>query len=174
MRRSLGAARSLANWAPVLVLGNGAAGAEKQAIALADALANERRARPTDDVVSRIVTGEVDGEPLSPQETRTMFVLLVIAGNETTRTVTCWGMHSLITHPDQREKVLRDPALLDWSTGLDLSAWLLGAAVFSPPVEGDGLWCSVDTPSTDPEGDPIAYTTEVVTRLVPALHEIGA
>jgi len=38
MRRSLGAARSLANWAPVLVLGNGAAGAEKQAIALADAL----------------------------------------------------------------------------------------------------------------------------------------
>ena len=76
-------------------------------------LAQKRLARPGDDLVTRLLTSEVDGHKLSEIEFSSFFLLLAIAGNETTRTVTCWGMHSLITHPDQREKLLRNPALLE-------------------------------------------------------------
>ncbi len=51
---------------------------------------------------------------LSELEFSSFFLLLAIAGNETTRTVTTCGMHSLITHPDQREKAAcANPALLE-------------------------------------------------------------
>ncbi len=76
-------------------------------------LAQKRLAKPGDDLVTRLLTSEVDGHKLSELEFSSFFLLLAIAGNETTRTVTCWGMHSLITHPDEREKVLRNPALLE-------------------------------------------------------------
>jgi len=76
-------------------------------------LAAKRLAKPGDDLVTRLLTSEVDGHKLSELEFSSFFLLLAIAGNETTRTVTCWGMHSLITHPDQREKLLRNPALLE-------------------------------------------------------------
>jgi len=76
-------------------------------------LAQKRLATPGDDLVTRLLTSEVDGHKLSEIEFSSFFLLLAIAGNETTRTVTCWGMHSLITHPDQREKLLRNPALLE-------------------------------------------------------------
>ena len=76
-------------------------------------LAQKRLAKPGDDLVTQLLTSEVDGHKLSELEFSSFFLLLAIAGNETTRTVTCWGMHSLMTHPDEREKVLRNPALLE-------------------------------------------------------------
>ena len=70
------------------------------------------RANPGDDIVSRLLTAEVDGERLGDTEFASLFLLLAIAGNETTRTVTTWGVHSLMEHPDQRERLRRDPSLL--------------------------------------------------------------
>lgn len=67
---------------------------------------------PGDDLVSRLLTAEVEGEKLSEAEFASFFLLLAIAGNETTRTVTTWGVHTLIEHPDERERLLRDPSLL--------------------------------------------------------------
>jgi cytochrome P450 len=81
--------------------------------ALADELAEERRRRPRDDVVSRIVNGEVDGAPLSPQEVRTMFVLLVIAGNETTRHTLSHGLLGLLDHPEEADRLRDDPSVTD-------------------------------------------------------------
>ncbi len=49
------------------------------------AMAEDRRARPRDDIVSRIVTAEVDGERLTDTEFQMFWLLLVVAGNETTR-----------------------------------------------------------------------------------------
>jgi cholest-4-en-3-one 26-monooxygenase len=76
-------------------------------------MAQKRLAKPGDDLVTRLLTSEVDGHKLSELEFSSFFLLLAVAGNETTRTVTCWGMHSLMTHPEQREKVLRNPKLLE-------------------------------------------------------------
>ena len=59
-------------------------------------LAADREANPTDDVTSALVHGEVDGERLTHQEIASFFILLCVAGNETTRNAVThgvWGMH---------------------------------------------------------------------------------
>jgi len=48
-------------------------------------LAEQRRVHPTDDIVSMVVHGRVDGAPLPPVELLSYYFLLVVAGNETTR-----------------------------------------------------------------------------------------
>jgi cytochrome P450 len=54
-------------------------------MAYGQAMADDRRAEPRDDIVSRIVTAEVDGERLTDSEFQMFWLLLVVAGNETTR-----------------------------------------------------------------------------------------
>jgi cytochrome P450 len=71
-------------------------------------LAGVRAENPTDDVTSKLITGQVDGESLSPDELAAFFILLVVAGNETTRNAISWGIHLLSQHPDQRTLLLGD------------------------------------------------------------------
>jgi cytochrome P450 len=84
----------------------------------AHALAAERRADPRDDLVSKLVHAEIDGERLSEREFDTMFLLLVIAGNETTRQAIAHGMLALMEHPAEWERMRRDPELA-WEHGAD-------------------------------------------------------
>ena len=74
-------------------------------------LAAERLERPTDDLTSALVTTEVDGEKLTHQEIASFFILLCVAGNETTRTAISHGVHALSQHPDQRARWMADPSL---------------------------------------------------------------
>jgi methyl-branched lipid omega-hydroxylase len=74
-------------------------------------LAAERLERPTDDLTSALVTTEVDGEKLTHQEIASFFILLCVAGNETTRTAISHGVHALSQHPDQRARWTADPSL---------------------------------------------------------------
>ena len=69
-------------------------------------------ARPGDDLATALLHAEVDGERLSELDFNTFFLLLAIAGNETTRTVTTNGMLALIRNPDQRARLAADPRLL--------------------------------------------------------------
>ena len=57
---------------------------------------------PTDDLTSALMHAEVDGERLTTQEFGSFFILLVVAGNETTRNAISHGMKALTDHPDQR------------------------------------------------------------------------
>jgi cytochrome P450 len=75
-------------------------------------LVQARRAQPTDDLVSIITHAEVDGERLTDEEILLFCLLLILAGNETTRNATSGGMLALIEHPDQRARLLADPALI--------------------------------------------------------------
>jgi cytochrome P450 len=68
----------------------------------AQAMGEARLAHPTDDLTSAIMQAEVDGERLTASEFGSFFILLVVAGNETTRTAVSHGMHLLTEHPDQR------------------------------------------------------------------------
>jgi cytochrome P450 len=70
--------------------------------ALMEDLARVRKEKPTDDLTSSLVHAEVDGERLSESEIASFFVLLVAAGNETTRNAISHGMESLWRNPDQR------------------------------------------------------------------------
>ncbi len=71
--------------------------------ALMTELGRERQAHPTEDVTSALVNAELDGERLSHDELASFFILLAVAGNETTRNAIGWGMKLLSDHPDQRE-----------------------------------------------------------------------
>ena len=77
------------------------------------ALGEERRAHPEDDLVSRLIHSEVDGERLSELEYSNMFQILILAGNETTRTTLTHGMKAFIDHPDQWQRLRDDPSLMD-------------------------------------------------------------
>jgi len=69
---------------------------------LARDLGKLRREKPKEDLVSALVNAEVDGERLDDQEVGAFFVLLAVAGNETTRNAMSHGMHALCEFPDQR------------------------------------------------------------------------
>jgi cytochrome P450 len=74
----------------------------------AQALGEDRKANPRDDITSILMTAEVDGEQLTPQEFGSFFILLVVAGNETTRNAISHGMKALTEHPDQRDLLWND------------------------------------------------------------------
>jgi cholest-4-en-3-one 26-monooxygenase len=83
-----------------------------------------RREQPQDDLVTRLVQAEEDGDRLTGDEYRNLFHLLVFAGNETTRTAISHGAIALADHPAQWQRVLEDDSLVDtaaeevlrWST----------------------------------------------------------
>jgi len=70
---------------------------------LMNELAEERRANPTDDLTSALVHNELGEEMLAPNEIAPFFILLAVAGNDTTRTAISHGMHLLAQNPDQRK-----------------------------------------------------------------------
>ncbi len=72
----------------------------------------ERRERPTDDLTSVLVHGEVDGQRLEEHEIVMGFFLLVAAGNDSTKATYCSGMRALMDDPDQRQLLLDDPSLI--------------------------------------------------------------
>ncbi len=70
---------------------------------LVQELGKYRRDNPIDDLTSALVNAELDGEKLDDQELGSFFILLVVAGNETTRNAISHGMKLLTDHPDQRK-----------------------------------------------------------------------
>jgi cholest-4-en-3-one 26-monooxygenase len=78
----------------------------------ANQLAEGRRGQEGKDLVTVLVNAEVDGEQLTEMEFDAFFLLLAVAGNETTRNLISGGMLALIEHPEQRAKLLAEPALL--------------------------------------------------------------
>ncbi len=75
----------------------------------AQQLADERRAAPRDDIVSALLQAEVDGDQLSEMDFNLFFMLLSVAGNETTRNAIAHGMNAFLEHPDEYAKLVDDP-----------------------------------------------------------------
>jgi cytochrome P450 len=71
--------------------------------AYATALAESRRSQPREDLTTALVAAEVDGESLSSAEIASFFILLAVAGNETTRNAISHGVLALTRYPDQRQ-----------------------------------------------------------------------
>lgn len=75
---------------------------------LATDLAAQREKAPADDLMTALVAAEVDGERLTHAEIAAFFVLLSVAGNDTTRHTTSHAMRALTVNPDQRALLLED------------------------------------------------------------------
>jgi cytochrome P450 len=100
--------------------------AAQDAFTLAWELAQQREKEPRDDVMTALALGKVDGERLTAEELGTYFVLLVIAGNETTRHTITSGVHALAEHPAQWRRLVEGETttalaadeLIRWATAI--------------------------------------------------------
>ena len=86
--------------------------ASMELYAYASELAAQKRVDPKEDLISVLTRASVDGEQLTDLEIDLFFLLLSVAGNETTRNLISHGMVTLLEHPDQLERVRNDRKLL--------------------------------------------------------------
>ncbi len=83
-------------------------GAGQELAGLVTGLAADRARAPREDLVSALVTANIDGEQLTSAELASFFILLVVAGNETTRTALSHALLLLTEFPEQRALLLAD------------------------------------------------------------------
>jgi cholest-4-en-3-one 26-monooxygenase len=86
--------------------------AAMELFAYCHALTEEKKADPHEDLMSILTRVEVDGERLNEIEIDLFFMLLAVAGNETTRNLISHGMLALLEHPDIYRQLVADPSLL--------------------------------------------------------------
>jgi len=104
------------NNSPSLMEGEGLA-AMTEMFEHARAVYADRHARPRDDMLSRVAHGVIDGCPVDEIQFCVDFLLLVVAGGDTTRNVVAGGMAALFDNPDQRAILANDPSLI--SSGVE-------------------------------------------------------
>jgi cytochrome P450 len=75
-------------------------------------LVADRRKHPRDDVTSIVANATVEGAPIPTLELLSYLLVLVVAGNETTRNATSGGLLALIEHPEQMRRLKSDPSLV--------------------------------------------------------------
>lgn len=101
-----------------------------------DNLANERRANPQDDIVTKLISVGADDDhgALTNDEFGFFVILLTVAGNETTRNATSHGMHAFFEHPDQWELWKKDRP----ETAIDeIVRWATPVTVFQRTAKKD-------------------------------------
>ena len=94
---------------------------------------------PKDDVTSALVTAEVDGETLSPAELASFFILLVVAGNETTRNAISHGLVALTEHPEERDRWMKDFDAMAPAAVEEIVRWATPVIHFRRTVTQDGV-----------------------------------
>jgi hypothetical protein len=80
---------------------------------LFDAIIQDRRAHPRDDLASLLANATIDGEPMGPMETLGYFLITFTAGHDTTKNALVGGMRVFLDNPEEFQKLRRHPELLD-------------------------------------------------------------
>jgi cytochrome P450 len=115
-------------------------------------LGNDRLANPKEDLTTALMHAEVDGERLTSAEFGSFFILLVVAGNETTRNAMSHGMKALTDFPDQRELWWNDFGGVARTAVEEIVRWASPVIHFRRTATAD----------TDIAGHPIAEGDKVV------------
>jgi cytochrome P450 len=106
---------------------------------LVQALGEDRIKNPRNDLTTALVTAQVDGEHLSPEELASFFILLVVAGNETTRNAIAHGLYALTQHPDQRAAWQADFDQMAPAAVEEIVRWASPVTHFRRTVTRDGV-----------------------------------
>jgi len=128
-----------------------------EAFGYASQLARARRRDPGEDLVSLLVNAELDGRRLTELEFCQTWILLVIAGNETTRHLLSGGLLALSQRPDQLARLVADPGLVSLAVE-ELARWVTPIMQFRRTAVTDSTL----------DGQPIAAGDKVVLYYVSA------
>jgi cholest-4-en-3-one 26-monooxygenase len=104
--------------------------AATEAYLYANELGAAKRACPVDDIVSKLVVPDESGRELSELEFDLFFILLIVAGNETTRNAISGGMQAMIENPEQWERLRADPAGLARKAADEMVRWVSPVMAF--------------------------------------------
>ena len=137
-----------------------------------EAAAEERRLNPQDDLVSALVTAEIDGERLVRDDLLANLLLVLVAGNETTRNLIGNGTLALLRNPSELKRLLDDPTLLDGAIDELLrfdSPVQLDGRIAREPVElhgkriapGQRVICLIGAANRDSQAFPDAHRLDV-------------
>jgi cytochrome P450 len=107
-----------------------------------------KRANPGDDVVSLLVGAEVDGRSLDRDELLIFLVTLLVAGNETTRTLISGGILTLFEHAGPRAEMAADPTLIP-SAVEECLRWVTPIQAFARTVTADTVVGGVEVKKLD-------------------------
>lgn len=171
-----GMRRTLYEWSDAMIGGEGAAGApgpatDAAAIAFAEyttlvaRLIEERRSDPSDDLLSILTEAFDRGELAYDDETRAKYsaeevseltndellmfcVLLMVAGNETTRNAIAGGLRAFSQFPDERDRLVADPSLIDTAVE-EVLRWTSPVLNFTRTVTGPVTLGGVDLVAGD-------------------------
>jgi cholest-4-en-3-one 26-monooxygenase len=128
-----------------------------------DALVDDRRKNPRDDILTALVQAEVDGDRLSREEIDSFFVILCVAGNETTRNLIAHAMNALIERPDTYRELRAEVA--------DDGLWRSATEEFLRWGSSIHNFRRTATRDTELRGQPIAAGEKVVTFYMSANHD---
>jgi cholest-4-en-3-one 26-monooxygenase len=76
----------------------------------ANGLAEQRRKEPREDIITTLLGADVDGDQLTEMEFNLFFMLLSVAGNETTRNAIAHGLNAFLENPAEYDKLVQDPS----------------------------------------------------------------
>jgi cholest-4-en-3-one 26-monooxygenase len=79
----------------------------------AQSLAERKRKDPQEDIITKLLSADIDGDQLSEMDFNLFFLLLAVAGNETTRNAISHGMNAFLDNPDQYRLLVENPELID-------------------------------------------------------------
>jgi cytochrome P450 len=113
----------------------------------AQALGEDRLANRRDDITSELMHAVVDGERLTTQEFGSFFILLVVAGNETTRNAISHGMKALTDFPDQRALWFDDFDAVSRTATEEIVRWASPVIHFRRTVAQDTVLSGVEMPA---------------------------
>ena len=103
----------------------------------ANQLAEQRRQEPREDIITTLLGADVDGDQLTEMEFNLFFMLLSVAGNETTRNAIAHGLNAFLENPDQYEKLVEDPSGNIASASEEILRWASPVMYFRRNVTTD-------------------------------------
>jgi cholest-4-en-3-one 26-monooxygenase len=115
----------------------------------ANQLAAERRKCPNDDIVSKLISPDEEGNVLDEFEFDLFFLLLMVAGNETTRNAISGGMQAFAEFPEQWERLKADPAGLASTAADEIVRWVSPVMDFRRTVMQDTVLGGVELKKGD-------------------------
>ncbi|HZQ58739.1 MAG TPA: cytochrome P450 [Acidimicrobiales bacterium] len=118
--------------------------AQFEMFAYAGELAEQRKVEPRDDIMTSLLNAEIDGDKLTPMEFNLFFLLLSVAGNETTRNAISHGMNAFLDHPEQWDQLVADPDGVIGTATEEILRWASPVMYFRRNVLQDTVLSGVE------------------------------